>query len=132
MNFVDKNQDGNISTAEFVELFKLFGNYSLEEQLPNENPRNDIYTIIEKSYDINIDFEKELGKIDHYEDGGIEVPHFTNLLMNLPFGLTSAEIDMYQQSSIDYTNIGKINYVKLINTEKFKRIKYMWNIKNTN
>jgi WD40 repeat protein len=30
---------------------------------------------------------------------------------------------------IDYTNVGKVNYLKLINTERFKRINYLWGLK---
>ena len=57
--FIDKNNNGLIELDEFNQLFKLFGNYSVNELMPNEQPRADIFTIIEKSYENGIDLEKE-------------------------------------------------------------------------
>ena len=74
----DKNKDGLISLNEFNQIFIDFGNYTLEELMPNENPRSEIFSIIEKSYDCDIDFEDSLCKLDRYEDGGIEVHDFKN------------------------------------------------------
>lgn len=57
--FIDKNNNGIIELEEFNSLFKLFGSYSVNELMPNEQPRADIFTIIEKSYENGIDLEKE-------------------------------------------------------------------------
>jgi hypothetical protein len=43
--------------------------------------------------------------------------------------LTESEINNYMHSCIDYTNVGKVNYLKLMNTERFKRINYLWGLK---
>jgi len=128
MRFVDVNNDGRISLFEFNRVFHQFGNYTLDELMPNENARKDLFSIIEKAYDCDIDIEQSMIELDVFEDGGIETHVFRHFLKTLPFGLTNNEVDDYLQNQIDYTNVGKVNYMKLIHTERFKRIKFLWHI----
>lgn len=127
-DFVDRDGDGFIQIQEFEQLFKLFGNYSIQELLPSENPRNDIFNIVERSYTSGIDLELKLQEFDEFNEGSINPKSFRYLMKSLPFGLGDKEIDYFFENSLDFTNTGNVNYINLINTEKFRRIKFVYYI----
>jgi hypothetical protein len=90
--FIDKDGSRSINIAEFNNLFKMFGKFSLQELLPSENPRLDLFSIIEKAFDCGIDLEAEFLKHDMYKDGGVEPHRFKLIILNLPFGLTEEDV----------------------------------------
>lgn len=128
--FVDRNNNGVIEIAEFNHLFKLFGNYSLDELMPNEHPRGDIFTIVEKCYQNGIDLERELQSFDEYDEGFIHPNSFRFLMKKLPFGLNDLEVEKFLQDDVDFTNNGDVNYMNLISQERFKRTKHVYEIKS--
>ena len=71
-DYIDRNGDGFIQIEEFEKLYKLFGNYSLEELIPEENMRTDIYNIIERAYNSGINLEAEFVKFDEFNEGSID------------------------------------------------------------
>lgn len=112
--FVDQNGNGVIEISEFNHLFKLFGNYSLDELMPNEHPRGDIFTIVEKCYQNGIDLERELQDYDEFDEGFVHPNSFRFLMKRLPFGLSDAEVEKFLQEDVDFTNNGDVNYMNLI------------------
>jgi Ca2+-binding EF-hand superfamily protein len=76
IRWVDFNNDHKVSLEEFHTIFKQFGDFTLDELMPNENPRKDMYVVIEKAYECDIDVGSSLSALDEFEDGSIEVHHF--------------------------------------------------------
>ena len=129
-SFVDKNQNGFIELDEFNQLFKLFGNYSVQELIPSENPRFDIFSMIERAYENDINIEQKFQKFDRFNQGFIDSKSFGFLMKSLPFGIGDNEVNHFLNNYLDFTNNGDINYMNLINTERFKRIKFVYMMKN--
>ena len=97
---IDKDNSRTVNIHEFVEVFKMFGKYSPQELLPNEAPRTDLYTIIEKAFDNGIDIESEIIKLDLYRDGGIDAYKFRSLIRSLPFGVTEEDVNNYMEKTV--------------------------------
>jgi Ca2+-binding EF-hand superfamily protein/serine/threonine protein kinase len=127
--FLDKDNSRTIEIDEFLRIFKMFGKYSPQELLPSESPRLDFFVIVEKSFEHGIDIESEFTKLDQYKDGGVEPYKFRLIMKNLPFGLTDQDVDNYIEKEVPFTNDGNINYLGIFGHERYKRIKYIYQMK---
>jgi Ca2+-binding EF-hand superfamily protein len=127
--FVDKNNSRTIEIDEFCSLFRMFGKYSPQELLPSESPRHDFFLILEKAFDYGIDLEQEFLKHDDQKDGGIPVHKFTTLMKSLPLGITENDVNYFIDKVLHFTNDGSINYMEIFSDERYKRIKYIYQIK---
>ena len=127
--FIDKDGNRQVDTNEFIGVFKLFGKYSPSELLPSEAPRSDFFVIIEKAFDHGIDIEQEFIKLDEFNDGGIEPHRFRFLVKSLPFGVTETDVENYIENSLQFTSNGCINYLEIFASERYKRIKVIYQIK---
>ena len=127
--FIDTNNSRTIDMAEFSRIFKMFGKYSPQELLPSEVPRLDFFVIVEKSFDSGLDLEEEFTKLDQFKDGGVEPYKFRLVMKNLPFGLTDEDINHYIDKELTFTNDGNISYLDIFGHERYKRIKYIYQMK---
>lgn len=127
--FLDKDNSRTIEIEEFCNIFKMFGKYSPQELFPSETPRHDFYVILEKAFEYGLDLEQEFLKYDELKDGGIPVHTFICLIKNLPFGITDGDIEYYLENILQFTNEGNIDYLSIFTDERFKRIKYIYQIK---
>jgi Ca2+-binding EF-hand superfamily protein len=127
--FVDKNNSRTIEINEFCAVFKMFGKYSPQELLPSETPRHDFFLILEKAFEYGIDLEQEFLKQDDQKDGGIAVHKFASLMKSLPLGITQGDVDYFIDKVLHFTNDGSINYMDIFSDERYKRIKYINQIK---
>lgn len=51
------------------------------------------------------------------------------MMKALPLGIGDPEVDAYFENSLEFTNSGNVSYLNIINSEKFKRIKYVYYIR---
>lgn len=128
-NFLDKNGNKQIEIDEFVKVFTMFGKYSPQELLPSEAPRLDLFVVIEKAFEYGIDLESQLASYDQFKDGGIELHRFKTLFKSFPFGVTDEVINHWVEKTLTFTNDGNISYMDILNHEKYKRIKYIYEVK---
>ena len=132
MEVADRDGNGLIDFEEFSMLFYDVKSLTRDDDKNNAlNRRSHLFSILDPVFEMGIDLEQEFRKYDPLSQGLIRLLDFKYILVNLPIGLTKKDIDTILINDVDYSDIGKIDYIKIIENTAFRKAKFLSKLKDT-